>query len=230
MSTQTYSTSETHDSGRPLTRSERITAELEAGILRGDLTPGQKLDEVMIAQRYNVSRTPVREALRALAVSGLIVHEPRIGAIVARPTVSNVVELFELVGEMEGVAIRLACERMTDVHSSRIRAAYLACRRDATSEQADVYLAANDVFHKAIHEAAENRMLSAQIEQLSRRLGPYRRFITFLPGRRDSAEREHEILAEALFAGDGARAASAMRDHVKVLAEDSLLLARSLQL
>lgn len=215
---------------RPQTQAERITAELEAEIVRGDLAPGQKLDEVVIAERYHVSRTPVREALRALAVSGLVVHEPRIGAIVARPTVSSVVELFELVGELEAVAIRLACERMTDFHKASIEAAYQACRQEATSDNAEVYLAANDAFHGAIQDAADNRALKAQIEQLNRRLGPYRRFITFLPERRESAEREHEILAEALFAGEGERAAAAMRDHVKVLAEDSLLLARSLQL
>ena len=218
------------ETGRSRTQAERITAEMEAEIVRGDLAPGQKLDEVAIAQRYSASRTPVREALRALAVSGLVTHEPRVGAIVARPTVSNVVELFELVGELEGVAIRLACERMTEFHRARIEAAYQACRRQATSDAAEAYLSANDAFHCAIHDAADNRALKSEIGQINRRLGPYRRFITFLPGRRESAEREHEILAEALFADDGARASAAMRDHVKVLAEESLLLARSLQL
>lgn len=212
------------------TRAGRIAAELEAEIMRGDLAPGQRLDEMALANRFAVSRTPVREALRALAASGLIDVQPRIGAVVARPTVSEVMEMFELVGELEAVASRLACERMTDHHSDRIACAYEACRTAAASQDVSLYMDRNDAFHSAIHAAADNRALVEQIAHLGKKLAPYRRFITFRPERRDTAEREHERLARAILARDGTQAATAMKDHVQMLADDALILARSLKL
>lgn len=218
------------EGSRGVTQAQRIAASLETEIVQGGLAPGQRLDEVAIAARYGVSRTPVREAFRMLAASGLVDHEPRIGSIVARPTVSDVIELFELVGELEGSAIRLACERAVEADMARIGAAYHASQAAALGADAGAYLAANDAFHRAIHEAAGNHALSSHIRQLNRRLAPYRRFITFDPARRQSAEREHEGLAAALFARDGQAAAGAMREHIRILAEDSVLLARSLRL
>lgn len=212
------------------TRADRITTELEAEIMRGDLAPGQRLDEVALANRFDVSRTPVREALRALAASGLIKVQPRSGAVVARPTVGEVMEIFELVGELEAIASRLACERMTDHHSAHISLAHKACRQAAASQDVALYMQKNDVFHSAIHAAADNRALVEQIAHLGKKLAPYRRFITFRPERRETAEREHELLARALLARDGPRAASAMKDHVQMLADDALILARSLKL
>lgn len=212
------------------TRAARIAADLEAEIVRGDLTPGQRLDEVALASRFQVSRTPVREALRALSASGLIEVQPRIGAVVARPTVSEVMEIFELVGELEAVASRLACDRMTDWHCALISQAYEACRSAASSQDVTLYMQRNDAFHSAIHAAADNRALVEQIAHLGKKLAPYRRFITFRPERRETAEREHEELARALLARDGVRAAAAMKNHVQMLADDALILARSLKL
>ncbi|WP_272003211.1 GntR family transcriptional regulator [Roseovarius sp. ZX-A-9] len=213
-----------------LTQTERIIQALEAEILNGDIAPGQRLDEVTLSERFAVSRTPVREALRALATTGLVVLKPRIGAVVARPTVSEVMEIFELVGELEAVASRLACERMTDFHADQIAGAYQACCEAANSNDAALYMDRNDAFHHAIHVAADNRALADQITQLGKRLTPYRRFITFRPDRRETAEKEHEALALALKNRDGKAAAQAMNDHVRMLADDALILARSLKL
>lgn len=222
----------TDPTGAPetVTRAGRIAAELEAEIVRGDLTPGQRLDEVALARRFAVSRTPVREALRALSASGLIEVQPRVGAVVARPTVSEIMEIFELVGELEAVASRLACERMTDHHRAMISQTYDACRQAASSQNVMLYMQRNDAFHGAIHAAADNRALVEQIAQLGKKLAPYRRFITFRPERRETAEREHEELARALLARDEAQAAAAMKNHVQMLADDALILARSLKL
>lgn len=218
------------EGGRPPTRAEEIAAALEAEIMRGELPPGQRLDEQALGRRFSVSRTPVREALRLLAASGLISLAPRVGAVVARPTVGEIVDLFELVGELEAAAARLACERMADHHRARIAEAYEACRRASRGGDVEAYIARNDAFHAAIHAASDNGALKRQIALLNKRLMPYRRFITFRPERSQTAEQEHEILARALLAGDGTVAAQAMRDHVKVLAEDALILARSLRL
>lgn len=218
------------ETARPASRAEEIATALEGEIVRGELPPGQRLDEQVLGNRFNVSRTPVREALRLLAASSLITLEPRLGAIVARPTVSEIIDLFELVGELEAVAARLACERMTAFHRARITEAHIACRRASTERDVENYIARNDAFHAAIHAAAENGALISQIAVLNKRLSPYRRFITFRSERKQTAEHEHEVLANALAAGDGAAAADAMREHVQMLADDALILARSLRL
>lgn len=118
----------TAGAGRPATRAEEIAASLEDEIVRGELPPGQRLDEQLLGKRFSVSRTPVREALRLLAASGLVTIEPRLGAIVARPTVSEIFDLFELVGELEAVAARLACERMSEHNRKQIMQTHEACR------------------------------------------------------------------------------------------------------
>ena len=216
--------------GRPATRAEEIAAALEDEIVKGELPPGQRLDEQLLGKRFSVSRTPVREALRLLAASGLVTIEPRLGAIVARPTVSEIFDLFELVGELEAVAARLACERMGDHHREEITQTHDACRAAGRQGDADAYIARNDAFHAAIHTASENRALRDQIALLNKRLAPYRRFITFRPERKHAAEQEHEILAQALLAGDADAAARAMKEHVQMLADDAFVLARSLRL
>ncbi|MDW6023224.1 GntR family transcriptional regulator [Mesorhizobium sp. BAC0120] len=206
-----------------------VGADLETQIVEGRLAPGEKLDEIALSNQYSVSRTPIREALRALAAKGLVDFQPRIGAIVAQPTVGEVMDLFEVVAEMEGVAARLACERMNADDRALLSAAHQACQETASSFDPDAYYKTNGDFHSAVHKAAHNAILLEQIEHLNKRLSPYRRFITLRPGRTEAALREHEAVFEALIARDGAAASQAMRNHVRVLAEDSLALSRSLR-
>ncbi|MBU0584417.1 MAG: GntR family transcriptional regulator [Alphaproteobacteria bacterium] len=206
-----------------------ISADLETQIVEGRLSPGAKLDEVALGNHYSVSRTPVREALRALAAKGLVEFQPRIGAIVARPTVGEVMDLFEVVAEMEGVAARLACERMEADDKARIVEAYEACQKAASAFDPEEYFSTNGDFHSSIQQASHNSMLIEQIEHLNKRLSPYRRFITFRPGRTQTAMKEHEAVFEALLRGDGETASTSMRSHVRVLAEDSLALSKSLR-
>ncbi len=206
-----------------------IAADLEVQIVQGRLSPGAKLDEVALGSQYAVSRTPVREALRSLAAKGLVEFQPRLGAIVARPTVGQVMDLFEVVAEMEGVAARLAAERLDGENERLLVAAHSACQKAARSFDPDAYYRTNGDFHAAVHKAAHNTVLQEQIEHLNKRLSPYRRFITFRPGRTETALREHEAVFEALLARDPAAAWQAMRNHVRVLAEDSLALTRSLR-
>lgn len=207
-----------------------IRTALETEIIEGALAPGQKLDEAALAARFRASRTPVREALRTLAAGGLVTFQPRAGAIVAHPTVGEVIDLFELVAELEGVAARLACERMEPAHDEAIRAALDACRAAAGRSEPNGYYAANQTFHRAIHQASANRALVEEIVSVDKRLSPYRRFITLRPERTMAASDEHDAIADALAARNGERAATAMREHVRVLRDDALALARSLRI
>ena len=104
------------------THTEKLAGQIADAILSGDFAPGFRLDEQLLAQRYGVSRTPVREALRQLAATGLIEIRPRRGAAVARTTPAQLEALFVAMGEMEATCARLAAMRMTPIERRRLLA------------------------------------------------------------------------------------------------------------
>jgi DNA-binding GntR family transcriptional regulator len=208
----------------------RLVVAIENDILEGRLKPGERLDEAPLCGRFGVSRTPVREALRLLTAEGLVETRPRIGSMVASPTVGDVIDLFETVAELEGIATRLAVERLQASTEASIRAAHDLCQDAAKGLDPASYYDANGVFHRSIHNASANRVLVNEIARLDKRLSPYRRFITFRPGRTETAIREHEAIFEAILSHSAAEAAQAMRDHVRLLGDDTLALAHSLRI
>jgi DNA-binding GntR family transcriptional regulator len=208
----------------------RLTAAIEADILKGRLKPGERLEERALSHRYTVSRTPIREALRQLASTRLVEIRPRIGAVVARPTAGEIMELFELVAELEGVAAALAAERMDAAQRAAITEAHAACRRSAKGHEAEAYFRVNGQFHRAIHAAAGNLALAEEIEVLNKRIAPYRRFITFRPGRSQEALREHDAILRAIAERDPARARAAMSEHVRILGDDTMHLVKGLRI
>jgi DNA-binding GntR family transcriptional regulator len=147
---------------------------------------------------------------------------------VARPTAGEVIELFEVVAELEGVAAALAAQRMTAGDRIAINDAHDATRRSAQGDDAQTYYRINKVFHRAIHAAAHNTVLADEIESLDKRLAPYRRFITFRPGRTQEALMEHDAIVAAFGARNGPTARAAMVAHVRVLGEDAIHLVKGL--
>lgn len=212
------------------TLAERIEDRIETEIVEGRLRPGDRLDEEELATRLSVSRTPIREALRKLASTGLVTIRPRLGASVARPTMAEIIELFELVAELEAFAARLACERADPAQLEEIAMTHAACQKLADAGTAETYFEANRKFHGAIWQGSNNRALVEQLLQIDRRLSPYRRHITFHPGRRHGSQSEHQKIADALVSRDTQSAAAEMRDHVMILSDDALQLARNLRL
>src|ERR1700732_2232595 len=95
-----------------ITRAEELRLQLADEIVRGALAPGAPLDETEIARRFNVSRTPVREALRQLVASGLVDARAHRGAVVARPSMERLSGMFEAMAELEALCAGLAAERM----------------------------------------------------------------------------------------------------------------------
>src|SRR5450759_3188162 len=103
-----------------ITRAEELRLQLADEIVRGALPPGAALDETDIAKRFNVSRTPVREALRQLAASGLVDARAHRGAVVARPSLDRLTGMFEAMAELEAICAGLAAERMPAVEGNRL--------------------------------------------------------------------------------------------------------------
>ena len=94
--------------------SDQIRLRIESAISSGELLPGDAIDDVALASQHKVSRTPVREALLQLQAQGILSSTPRGGHIVSKMNLQQLLSLWELLAELEGVVVRLACERMTN--------------------------------------------------------------------------------------------------------------------
>jgi DNA-binding GntR family transcriptional regulator len=202
------------------TLTETLAAEIADGVLSGAFAPGARLDEHMLAQRFGVSRTPVREALRQLATSGLIDMRPRKGAVVAQITAEQLDALFVAMAEMEATCARLAAMSMTPIERRRLQARHEAMAELVHAGVPDPYSDANNTFHSAIYAGAHNAVVADFTTALRRRLAPFRRAQFRAPGRLPRSHAEHEAVVRAILAGDANAAHAAMLHHVG-LVEDA---------
>ncbi|WP_308914986.1 GntR family transcriptional regulator [Jannaschia sp. LMIT008] len=208
-------------------RSETIADAVEEMILSGAFADGARLDEVTLAGRFGVSRTPVREAMQRLSLSGLVELRPRRGAFVRQPGPIEMLEMFEVMAELEGVCARLGASRIEDGALNALEAANAACAIAAEAGDADAYYRANEGFHHRLYAESGNRFLAGEALRLHRRLQPYRRLQLRLRGRMAQSLAEHAAIVAALRAGDGDRAAKAVYDHVAVQGEKFRRLMRT---
>jgi DNA-binding GntR family transcriptional regulator len=202
------------------TLAEKLAAAIADGILDGTLKPGERLDELTLAQQHGVSRTPVREALRQLTASGLIDMRPRKGAVVSKATPEQVESLFVAMAEMEATCARLCALSMTPVERRRLQARQEAMMALAGSGNPDDYSDANVAFHSAIYAGAHNAPLADYAMGLRRRVGPFRRAQFRMEGRLKRSNEEHGAVVRAILAGDAPGAHAAMLHHVS-LVEDA---------
>lgn len=198
---------------------DHIREKLEQAILTGSYADGARLDELQLAERFEVSRTPVREALQMLAASNLVELVPRRGAFVRHPGFVEMVEMFEVMAELEGLCGRLAARRMTDGLLHKLRVAEKGCISAREDGDTDAYYRANEQFHMLIYEASGNSFLTGEAKRLHKRLQPFRRLQLRARGRMMQSLEEHRAILAALEAGNGAAAADSLRGHVAVQGE-----------
>jgi len=191
---------------------------LEDEIATGDLSPGTRLEEVALADRFGVSRTPIREALHLLSASGLIDLRPRRGAVVACLSLERLLQMFEVMAEMEATCARLAARRMTLEERKALEHQHLVCGKSSASGDSDYYYEENARYHTLICNGAHNSFLADEVQRLRRRLQPYRRLQLRLEGRIDASFAEHTGITEAIVAGEEEQAAEVMRQHVSIQA------------
>jgi DNA-binding GntR family transcriptional regulator len=191
---------------------------IEEAIVSGHFQPGDRLEEVTLAEQYGVSRTPVREALRQLQEAGLIEIRPRRGAAVSVVTPTHLIHMFEVMGGLEGIAGRLAARRLDEKSKQEILEIHEACRI-AVKDGSDAYYYENERFHMAIYRASANPFLEEQARALHRRLKPYRRIQLRSLNRIEHSFAEHERIVKALLSGDSQEAEQALWDHVTIQAD-----------
>ena len=200
-------------------RSDQLREAIEEKIAMGDYPPGKRLDEAELLQEFGVSRTPLREALIQLASLGLIELRPRRGAVVAEVSPQQLIEMFEVMGELEGMCGRLAARRITEAEQKELLAAHHACKAAAESDGPDAYYYANERFHFAIYAASHNSFLALQARQLHRKLRVYRRLQLRVRNRVASSFAEHDGVVTAILAGNGELTSERLRKHVLIQGE-----------
>ena len=205
-----------------VTLAERLRAKLEEAIASGRLEPGSRLDEQEIAERFGVSRTPVREAFRLMAANHLVELRGRQGATVRSIKAPVLIEMFQVMAELEGLCARLAARRVSKAWSGEINEIHQ--RLIAAGERGDVdaFYDINQEFHEAIYEASRNAFLAEQTRKLRNQVAAYRRRVTHMPNRIADTVREHEAIMQAILTHDAERAHTAMRDHVNLLGDNLL--------
>jgi len=194
--------------------SEQIRNALADDITCGLLRPGEPLDEQQLADRFGASRTPVREALRQLAVSGLVEMRPRRGMIVAQVTTETIMNMFEMTAELEAMCVRLATWRMTPLERGRLLQLHESSKAMVAAGDVDAYDAFNWQFHELIYRATHNDFMAEQAIALRTRMAAFRRTQLRQEGRLARSRAEHEEIMTAIFRGDGDEAARRMRRHL----------------
>lgn len=194
-------------------------------IVTGDMVPGERLDEISLASRFEVSRTPVREALRQLCTMGLVGREPNRSAVVTNVTERYLHSMFEAMAELEGICARLAAVRMTADERHELEAGHRASMDLVQGGADEDYAAYNIDFHTRLYRGAHNDHIYDLVTQTRARLAPFRRAQFRLPGRLEKSYEEHDAIVTAIVREDGAGAGKAAYCHVAIVSDASAIFA-----
>jgi len=194
--------------------SDRIRNALTDAITSGEIPAGTSLDEQNLAQRYGASRTPVREALRQLAASGLVEVRPRRGVVVARLTPERIADMFETTAEIEAMCARLATYRMTPLERGRLMDLQEDSAAAVEAGDVDAYDRLNRAFHESLYAATHNSFMAEQALAIRERLAAFRRTQLRHGDRIRRSRDEHGEILAAIAEGDGELAARRMRAHM----------------
>lgn len=211
-----------------VTLSHELQDTLEDLIVSGVLKPGTRLDEAELAERFGVSRTPVREALKALAGTGLVDLRNRQGVCVARLSLPMLIEMFQMMAVMEGLCAKFAARRATEPQKQRLALLHEELTATLASGDHSRFYDVNQSFHDALYEASNTHYLAEQTRALRKRVRVYRRYVTFQPGRMTATIGEHEAILNAIRANDSAAAFASAVDHVSLLEDDMVDLIAAL--
>jgi DNA-binding GntR family transcriptional regulator len=199
-----------------------VAGQLRERIIQGEFPPGSRLNERALCDLLGVSRTPMREAFRVLAAEGLVQIEPNRGAQVVALSEANIREAFEVIGGLEAMSCRLACERATDVEIAEIRALTYEMMASHARHDLPTYFRTNREIHERISLASHNSLLKQLYDAQNARVQNLRFVSNENRQKWDLAMREHIEMADALNARDADRLAGIMRQHLQRKCEAAL--------
>ena len=202
------------------TRTEILVSEIEKLIVNGSMVPGQRLDEMVLAKKYGVSRTPVREAIRALTAIGLVQNTGKQGSQVAKLSISMLIEMFELMAVLEGMCAQLAARRATKNQLFEMQKTHELLEKTFEKGTHKEFYNVNLQFHDLLYNASHTQYLAEETLRLRRRLSPYRMRVTFQPGRMSSTLDEHNKILIAINKGESELAKNEAISHLRLIGND----------
>ncbi|MGE4219533.1 MAG: GntR family transcriptional regulator [Alphaproteobacteria bacterium] len=191
-----------------------VVARVRDMIVEGELLPGTKVPERLLCERFGISRTPLREALKVLASEGLVDLHPNRGATVSALTAESIDEVFPVMGALEALSGELAAARITDTGIAEIRALHYQMAVQHVRGDLATYFRLNQAIHERILEAAGNPTLTALYRSLAGRIRRARYLANVTPERWADAVREHEAILNALAMREGAALGELLRRHL----------------
>ena len=191
-------------------------------IMMGQLSPGERLLEVQLAEEMGVSRTPVREAIRRLELEGFVVMVPRKGAYVAGLSVNDVESVYEIRTALETLAVRLAAQRMEAEDYQYLEELSAKMRETWQGGNVENWIDLDAKFHEALYKFSRNERLVQLMSNVMEQISRYRIISLANMQVRHNSLAEHEELIEALRNRDSEAAAGAAAHHIENT-KDSLL-------
>jgi DNA-binding GntR family transcriptional regulator len=198
-----------------VTLHDELVARVRDLIVEGELAPGERVPERSLCERFGVSRTPLREALKVLASENLLDLLPNRGATVASLTLADLDEMFPVMGALEALAGELACARITDEQIAEVRALHYQMVLHYTRKELPQYFRLNQRIHELIMDAAGNATLTRMYQGLAGRIRRARYLANMSMARWEQAVEEHEAILLALSQRDAARLSRILKQHLQ---------------
>ncbi|HQE21818.1 MAG TPA: GntR family transcriptional regulator [Thermosynergistes sp.] len=194
---------------------EAAFEKIKEAIIKGHFKPGEKLVEQTLAQEMGVSRTPVREAIRRLEAEGFVVSIPRKGVVVSRADKEEIVQLYSIRAELEGLAARWAIENADEDDIRKLDEAISRMEETAASGDLDGVVQSNALFHDAIAQASKSRILCTLLKTLQDNIQRFRFRSLHLPGRPEAALAEHKEIVAAIKEKKTEEADRLLKEHLQ---------------
>jgi DNA-binding GntR family transcriptional regulator len=199
---------------RPASLHEAVAERLRTLVFERQLAPGAWIDEAALCQAWDISRTPLREALKVLAAEGLVELVPRRGCRVAALSEDDAHELFPVMALLEGRCAYEAALKATPAELKELKRLHEQLERHAAARNIEAYYRVNHLFHSKVQALAANRWLDRATNELRRFMRLLRGRQLQQPGRLEDSIDEHRALMAAFEAHDAAAAERLMHDHL----------------
>ena len=207
---------------RHQTLREKILETIRDAILKGTMKPGERVSEPDLAERFGISRTPIREAFRQLESEGYLQVVPRKGAVVASLSERDIEEFYAIKIILEGFAARMAADKLTEKEIERLESINTRLHKIASEGDVKAFFRVHNEFHEVFIKAAGNEKLSEMINQLVMKFKRLRLASLSQPGRMEVSIEDHSDMIQAFKDHDGNRADSLVR-HAATIGADVLI-------
>lgn len=193
---------------------DQVAVRLRTLLIEGRIAPGAKLNERELTEMLQVSRTPLREAIKLIAAEGLVDLLPNRGAIAVKLTDADILDTFEVLAGLEAMSGELAAQRITDAELAEISAMHFEMLASFTRRDLSNYYRLNSAIHAAINQAAKNPVLTRTYNGINARVQSLRFRTNLNEAKWKHAMHEHELMVQALSARDSAAMRKVLVQHL----------------